>query len=219
MKPEKSSISGIDANKIVLVAYLGGLVLSWISGLNYFAWLLPLVIYLIEKDSEFVKQQSAQAFIIYVISAIVSIFFSLVGMILFKGAYIFDLDLFNFSGSLILLSLFKLVTIAFSLFITVIVIITTVKVWNYEKFELPLISMLTKSVRELLDKLTNSKVPAVEPTKEETTLKEELPEIKEAPEEETESTPKAPTKKTSTTKKTTSTTKSKTEATEEKEDK
>ena len=57
MKQNKSSFLNLDANITILIAYLGGLVLKWLETSCYFAWAIPLIIYLIETKNEFVKKQ------------------------------------------------------------------------------------------------------------------------------------------------------------------
>jgi len=72
IEPHKSSL-GMEANIAVIIVYAAMAVVSWMSYLGWFAWVVPLAFFYIEKESKFVKFQSAQALLIGVASAAVSI--------------------------------------------------------------------------------------------------------------------------------------------------
>lgn len=52
--PDHSSIGGLPANLIALLAYLGPILLNFVPGLRYVSWALPIVFYFLETESEFV---------------------------------------------------------------------------------------------------------------------------------------------------------------------
>lgn len=155
MKDNKSSIIGIDANVIVLVGYLGGLFLSWIIGINYFAWLLPLIIYIVEKKSEFIKDQMAQATILYIIVSIIMLIFNLIWIIIFPDSYKLGLNLDNFTGSTLIISTMNILSVTITIIITFIVIKTSMKIWYYENYKIPVIGLLIPNFRKILDKIIN----------------------------------------------------------------
>jgi len=72
MNNNKSSIFNLNANIIILIAYLGGLIFKWLDTACYFAWAIPLIIYLVESKNEFVKKQSSQATFLFLISSLLS---------------------------------------------------------------------------------------------------------------------------------------------------
>lgn len=157
MKDNKSSISGIDANIIVLIGYLGGLFLTWIININYFAWILPLIIYIIEKKSEFVKDQMAQATILYILVSIITLIFNLIWIIMFPTSYNIGLNLNNFSGSTLVVSTMNILSVTITILITLVVVITSMKIWYYENYKMPVIGFFVPSFRNLLDKIISNK--------------------------------------------------------------
>lgn len=157
MKDNKSSISGIDANIIVLIGYLGGLFLTWIININYFAWILPLIIYIIEKKSEFVKDQMAQATILYILVSIITLIFNLIWIIMFPTSYNIGLNLNNFSGSTLVVSTMNILSVTITILITLVVVITSMKTWYYENYKMPIIGFFVPSFRNLLDKIISNK--------------------------------------------------------------
>jgi len=152
----KSSISGIDANVIVLSAYLGGLLLTWVTNLNYGAWILPLIIYILERKNEFVKKQSAQATVFFIGTALITMIFNIIWLIVFPSSYLIGTNLSNFAGSTLIMSIMSIISLLISIFITVIVIITSSKTWNYEDYKIPLIGDLVPLFRNLVDKLLDN---------------------------------------------------------------
>lgn len=157
MKNDKSSLSGIDANVIVLIGYLGGLFLSWIISIGYFVWLLPLIIYIIEKKSEFVKEQMAQATVLYITTSIITLIFNLIWIIMFPESYNIGLNLNNFSGSTLVVSTMNILSVTITVLITLIVIITSMKTWYYENYRIPIIGFFVPGFRNLLDKIISNK--------------------------------------------------------------
>ena len=158
MKDNKSSILGIEGNVIVLVGYLGGLFLSWIIGINYFAWLLPLILYIIEKKNEFIKEQMAQATVMYIFVSIIMLIFNLIWIIMFPGSYKLGLNLENFSGSTLIVSTMNILSVTIAIIITLIVINTSMKTWYYENYKIPIIRFFVPKFRSLLSKvMKNSK--------------------------------------------------------------
>ena len=157
MKDNKSSISGIDANIIVLIGYLGGLFLTWIININYFAWILPLIIYIIEKKSEFVKDQMAQATILYILVSIITLIFNLIWIIMFPTSYNIGLNLNNFSGSTLVVSTMNILSVTITILITLVVVITSMKTWYYENYKMPVIGFFIPSFRNLLEKIISNK--------------------------------------------------------------
>ena len=153
MKNKKSSISGIDANIIVLACYLLTLLLSWFNEIRYLAWLFPMIIYIIERKSEFVKKHSAQATILFGLYAIFSLIYTIVFIILFPEVNVFNVDLSNFAGYLLLLSSLSAFSIAILVVVTILSVIAVSKTWHYEEYNIPLINKLVPKFRNLMDKI------------------------------------------------------------------
>ena len=67
--PHKSTIGGMDANLLALIAYIASAAVGFIPLLRYLAWLAPLVIFFMEKESGFVKFHAMQSFVLNLIGA------------------------------------------------------------------------------------------------------------------------------------------------------
>ena len=71
--PHNSSIGNTDARWLVLVAYLGPIVISWIPEVgSILSWILPLALLFMEKGSHMVRYSGAQSFVLSVASAIIN---------------------------------------------------------------------------------------------------------------------------------------------------
>ncbi len=111
----KSTLGNIDANVMALIVYIAPLVLCRLHFIGSIAWICPLVIFLIEKDSKLVRFHSLQSLALYVIT---SILFSVAGIIPFFGV---------------------ILCLGISLASLIITILMIIKAYNYEQFELPYI--------------------------------------------------------------------------------
>ncbi|MDL2236465.1 hypothetical protein LJC56_01325 [Christensenellaceae bacterium OttesenSCG-928-K19] len=67
--PHRSSI-GMNANLWALLLYLITLGLGWVPTLYYFAWIFPLIFFLTETSSSFVRYHAMQATSIFIFNAI-----------------------------------------------------------------------------------------------------------------------------------------------------
>ncbi len=72
-EPHKSSIGGMDANIVALLTYILAIIFNFIGGLHWFGWAIPLVFFLMEKNSQLVKFHAAQSFVLALIGAIIYI--------------------------------------------------------------------------------------------------------------------------------------------------
>jgi uncharacterized membrane protein len=123
VEPHKSSF-GLDANVAVLIAYLGGIVISFIPGLKFLAWAVPLVIFFMESKSEFIKFHSMQSFVL-----------NLAGMLL---------------GLLSRWILGAVVAAIIGIIIAIFAIIAVYRGWKYEEYKIPYISDLALKIIEML---------------------------------------------------------------------
>ena len=153
---KKSSISGIDANIVVLVCYLGALILSLFSDVKFIAWLLPLIIYIIEKSSEFVKKHAAQSTLLFATFSVVSMIISAIGLIGLKNTNIHNFDLTNFAGSILLVLIINILSIASLVVVIVFAIICTSKTYSYQDYDIPVIKNYLPKFRNFMDKLMNN---------------------------------------------------------------
>lgn len=68
-----SSIGNLEAKNIVLIAYGVPILFHFIFGFKFISWLIPLCLYFLEKDSNFVKFHAMQSFLLNVLTAIVTL--------------------------------------------------------------------------------------------------------------------------------------------------
>ena len=148
-EPHKSSIGGMDANLMALLVYIAPVVISWIPGVGYFAWLIPLVLFFMEKQSDLVKFHAVQSCILYVISALLSFLVSVVfGSIVAASVY----SVHSAYAALGMVGLIGTLTMIISLLITIFAIIAMVKAWGYKEYHIPLVGSLSEKLKTSLDK-------------------------------------------------------------------
>ena len=153
MKNKKKSIGGIDANIILLICYLGPLFFSWFSGTRFVAWLIPIIIYILERNNKFVKKHAAQASILYLGYSIISIVIMFMSVIMFDNPNVFILNLENFSGSLLMATMASMSSLFVLIVVTILTVIVSSKVWHYEDYDIPFIRLFINSFEKFMDML------------------------------------------------------------------
>ena len=122
----QSSIGNVDANIMMLVAYLGtGIIascLSFIPFISIIALAVPIVILVMEKNSEYVKFHALQALILNLLSVIVSFFLTFIFLVV------------PFLGLII-----SPIILIISLVIFAVEIFVIVKSWKYTSYKFPLV--------------------------------------------------------------------------------
>ena len=148
VQPHKSKI-GMDANTAVMLMYLIMVVMTFISwipfigGLGNLLWaVLPVIILIIDRDSEFLKYQSAQALIIGILRAAIDFILAIPRIIL---------DVF-FGGGIIALLLW-FISVVISLIITAATVYILLAAYQYKQVELPVLSPIVDKVNAALDKM------------------------------------------------------------------
>jgi uncharacterized membrane protein len=141
-EPHKSSIGNVDANLMALIAYGAAIVVIFIPGIKIISWLAPIVIYILEKDSHFVKFHSMQAFLINVIGIAFNIIILMIiggsiGMLFFRPIY------YGALGTIVLVGI---ITAIVAIVITIFEIIAMIKCYQYKEYEIPLIGTLTRKI-------------------------------------------------------------------------
>lgn len=159
---KKSSILNLDANIVVLIAYLGGLVFRWLHILCYLAWIIPLIIYLCESKNEFVKKQSAQATLLYLVSSLLSVAVYIL-LIIFAPSKSQDIYNMIITGSLFLVGVISILATIIAITITIFGIVAIVKTYNYEDYEIPYLSKYLSKFRNYLEVLEGKNKKKEEP--------------------------------------------------------
>jgi len=136
-EPHKSSIGGLDANLMALIAYLGGAVLGLIPGVKYVAFLVPIIIFILEKDSEFVKFHAMQSILLSVVGLIFAIIIAIISAILVATMSY---------GALGAFSIILIITWLISIALLVFFIIAAVKAYKYQIYKMPLIGNIAAKI-------------------------------------------------------------------------
>ena len=144
-EPHKSSIGGMDANIMALLTYVIAIILNFISGVQVFAWIVPLIIYFVEKDSMLVKFHAAQAFVLGVFGAIIYLIIWIVTAIFFSSAA----GLYSFlaggaGGYYALLA----ISVVISIIIAIFEIISMINAYKYKEYSIPFFGGLAEKFKE-----------------------------------------------------------------------
>ena len=139
----------MDANIAVLVMFIAMVVVSWIPYLGWVAWAAPLVFFLLEKQSVFVKFQAIQALGIAVVRAVISI----IMQILIWVTTPTWVDTYNYLvygrsrtwGAWVVLSV---VSYIIGGLITLLQIYIVYKAYNYKQVELPGIASMAENMSQ-----------------------------------------------------------------------
>jgi uncharacterized membrane protein len=138
VEPHKSSLN-MDANVAALIVYIATAVAGWIPYLKYFAWVVPLIFFVLEKQSAFVRFHSMQAFLLFVVDAVLSFIVSVVITGIIVGGMSTALITGVWGAYAVVTMIFGLLALAIGLTITVFVIIAMVKAYQYSEYKIPLV--------------------------------------------------------------------------------
>jgi len=153
-EPHKSSIGGLDANVAALLACLIAVIMNFIGGAQWFMWIVPLIFFLMEKDSMLVKSHAIQAFTLGVVGAIIYIILDIIWSAIFVGSGA-SLFAFGLSGSgaawfgLMAVSVIKWVV---EIIIAIFLILAMVNAYKYKEYKISWISGLTEKFAAKLNK-------------------------------------------------------------------
>lgn len=143
VEPHRSSL-GMDANIAVLIAYLGGVVVSWIPYINYVAFLVPLVIFILEKESNFVRFHAMQGFALNVLGLVLRLLVSLAVALVTPSLY-----LSSPGAALGIIGAIGFIGTVLSLAILVLAIIAVVNGFQYKEYRLPVLGNLAVKMVEM----------------------------------------------------------------------
>lgn len=143
--PQKSSIGNLNANVMALVCYLASAVVSLIPVVRYVAWLAPLALFLMEKESKFVKFHAMQSFLLHVVSAVLGFLVTVVlGGILGAGS----LSAATYAAAAGIAGLIGLLTTIISLAILVFAIIAMVGAYQYKETHIPILGGIAQRIAQ-----------------------------------------------------------------------
>ncbi len=141
VEPHKSSL-GLDANLVVLIAYFGGVAIGWVGGLRYLAWLVPVVIFVLEKDSRFVRFHAMQSFTLGLVGLGLAILVTLIA-----GTFVIAPT----TGGLGVLAFLGTLTTLVSLVLLAMAVIAAVQGMQYKEYKLPIVGGIAEKLAQALE--------------------------------------------------------------------
>lgn len=145
-EPHKSSIGGMDANVMALLTYIIAIILNFISGAQWFAWIVPLIILIMEKNSMLVKFHAAQAFVLGVIGAIIYIILTIITWSVFASA---GLWAFGLGGGYLAV---VAISVVISILIAIFEILAMINAYKYKEYSIPFIGGLAEKFSAKMNK-------------------------------------------------------------------
>jgi len=151
IEPHKSSL-GMDANIAAVFVYVAMAVVSWIPYLGWLAWALPIVFFVMEKESAFVKHQAMQALIIGILRAALAILLQIFVWILTPRDLYSALNYVAGRGWGAWVFLGALSTII-GIAITILLVYLVIMAYGYKQVELPIIAPFAAKASEKIGSL------------------------------------------------------------------
>lgn len=142
-EPHKSTIANLDANLVALLVYIISAVAGFIPVVKYVAWLAPLVVFFIEKNSRLVKFHSMQAFLINVVSSIISIIIAIISAAVAAAALVSGADPY---GAVLGAGLSAVIGMVLQIGLVVVAVLAMISAWRYEEKSMPIVGALTLKI-------------------------------------------------------------------------
>lgn len=138
VEPHKSSIGGMDANVMAIISYLASIILSFIPYISYVAWLAPLVFYILEKGSSFVKFHAMQGFILNLLGMLIILVITIIFNIIIGSM------IYNWYAIIRMTQALGTITLIISIVFAVFNIIALIKAYKYEEYEIPVVGKFAR---------------------------------------------------------------------------
>ncbi|HAL74979.1 MAG TPA: hypothetical protein DCM45_07845 [Clostridiales bacterium] len=144
IESHKSSIRNTDANIIAIMAYLAAGIIGWIPIVQYLSWIIPLLIFLTEKQSKFVKFHAVQSFIITLIDSVISFIL----IVIIRNTVIINAiaDMENTLGAFAWMAILTGLATVVSLIYSVFAIIALVNAYQYKLYKIPVIGSIAEKI-------------------------------------------------------------------------
>jgi uncharacterized membrane protein len=139
VNPHKSSL-GMDANTLSLLCYIAAFVLSWIPVIKWIAWAAPLVIFLLEKQSPFVKFHAMQALLLEAVNWVIALIFNIIAAAIAAANPFALIGGGGLGGFVFVTTLGVIIGIV----LTIFAIIAMIKAYGYYEYKLPLLGNLAE---------------------------------------------------------------------------
>ncbi len=137
-----SSIGKNSAAIISLLVYILPMVLNFVPYVKFVAWLVPLIVFVIEDDSMFVKFHAMQAFLLRLVVVATSIILSILGVF---GA-LNNIAKSDVVGAVQNMSLYGVIIIIIAIVYIVLTIICAIFALMYKELHLPLLGNLAEQL-------------------------------------------------------------------------
>lgn len=155
----KSTIFGLDANIVAALSYVASVILGMIPVVGTVAWLAPLIVYLVEKQSNFVKKHAMQAFLLGCVTGAAGLLFMIVSLMSgFTGlastvtAGIAGAEAAAAGSAIAMLLpllIFGLLFLVLALLVLIAKIFGIIGAAKYEEVKIPLVTKLTEKITGL----------------------------------------------------------------------
>lgn len=131
----KSSILDLEANYLCLAMYLIPLLAGlFFSQLRVFGWLIPLIVFFLEKNSSLVKFHAVQCLVLQIVMAIINVVLWIMAALSAGMSLLIGLDIIGFIGSL---GIAGLITAGLSVAIIILEVVGMIKSYQWESYRLP----------------------------------------------------------------------------------
>jgi uncharacterized membrane protein len=140
-QPSQSKIGGLDAKYMILIAYFGATVLGLVPGIKYVAWLIPLIIYLIDKENKFIAFHAMQAFLLEIVSFVISIIVAIVAAASIAGLALGAAtgNVFAAGSATIAVAVTSVIALVVAIVILIFAILAAIHGYKYEIYEVKFI--------------------------------------------------------------------------------
>lgn len=142
-QPSKSKLGDMDAKYMILIAYFGGVVLGFIPGAQYVAWIVPLVVFLIDKENKFIAFHAMQSLLLEVVAVIIYIIMAIIAAATIASA---AFNPFALGAGLAALAITSAVAVVVGIVILIFAILAAIKGYKYEIYEIPLVGKFAEKI-------------------------------------------------------------------------
>ena len=150
---KKSVIGNMDANVVLIVMYILAIILYLLPGARYFAWGIPLILYLFENKNEFIRKQSVQAVMLFMVGSLFAILIYLLQLALVPVTYVQYAEITLIGFRSFLLGIVNIIFCVGTVVILAFSCIDMIRVYNYYDYEIPFLGKGIKPFRSILDKI------------------------------------------------------------------
>ena len=195
IEPHRSSL-GMDANIAAVIIWVAMAGIAWIPFLGWVSWGVPILFFVLEKESKFIKYQAIMALIVGVVRAGISIVLQILVWILTprikepKNIWEALEAIDNYvNKSWGIWTFFSVLSVIIAIAITAVIVYFIVMAYGYKQVEVPGVGKITDKASEQIDKIntnSNTNTNANQASQTQTPANSENTENAAKPEEKTE---------------------------------